>query len=702
MISVSVFIQILNMSLGAAWAALLVMAARLLLRRCSHGYSYALWGLVLFRMACPVSFSSVLSLMPRPQAIPQQIVYAQTPRVESGFVWLDQTVSSVLPPATPYASANPVQIWLEIGNILWQAGVVVLLLYCLISYLHFLGKLRGAVLIQDHGGEGELPEKATVWESDRIPTAFVLGMLRPKIYLPIGVGAEERKYILCHEQTHIRRLDHVVKPLALLLLIVHWFNPVLWLAWFLMLRDMEMSCDELALKKLGPETRKGYTSCLLTLSVRRSGLAVPLAFGENSVKSRIVNILRYKKPALWVTVGAVALAAVLGFCLLSNPREDVGAELFSDPDLAGEYPVTFLEVQQGSPLNHHGIAPSSYITVTDPEVGTRLASLLLDGTPMQDIPGQFPPTKNYLQIIMGDPGAVYYVYEHQGGYFMERPEDYRLSLSKKVYREIMTVWGTVSQQQLPVDEADLLQGIAGDREGYYTGFEETVGGAPRERYLSFMPETATKLAALILSGTETDLEDFQVDAIALTDFLRIEIRDQENVYYVFLYEGRYFVIKPGEYISELTRDAYEQIRNIYIDEGANYNLSRRALSFHADGDDMADIARVGVERYYGAYTDDGIPDELRLLDFTINDITPIAGTMEEFLVAVRWDYDTPENTHWISANGDSQRTEDPPGWRWTDNYTQFRFRRVQNGVTGIYALVGVGTGGGGQGLEPLP
>ena len=693
MIPVSVFIQILNMSLGAAWAAVLVTAARLLLRRLPKHYSYALWGVVLFRLVCPVSlFSSSVSLMPRPQAIPQEIIYAQKPQVESGFVWFDQAVSSALPPATPAASANPVQIWLEIGNLLWQAGVVVLLLYCLLSYLLFLRRLRGAVLIEGN-----------VWESDRIPTAFVLGLFRPRVYLPLGVGEEERSYILCHEQTHIRRLDHLVKPLALLLLAVHWFNPVLWLAYFLMLRDMEMSCDELVLKHLGPDTRKAYSSCLLALSARRSGLAIPLAFGENRVKSRIVNVLRYKKPALWVTVGAAALVLVLGVCLLSNPRDDVGAEPFSDPDITGEYPVSFLEVQAGSPQRHPGIAPNNtYFTVTDPEVGTRLASLLLDGTPMRDLPGQLPPTRNYLQIIMGDPGATYYVYEHQGGYFMERPEDYRLSLSKKVYREIMAVWGAVSQQQLPdEEEVHLLQEIGVDGEGYYISFQEVIGGAPRERYLSFLPETATKLAALILSGTETDIEDLDVDVIALTDFLRIEIRSQEIAYLVFPYEGRYFVLKPGEYLSELTQDAYEQIRNIYIDDGANYNLSRRALSFHADGEDMAEIARVGVERYYGAYTKEEVPDELRLLSFTIKDITPKAGTLDEFLVAVRWDYDTPKDTHWISANGDGAPADDFDGWHWTDCYNEFRFRRVQDGTTGSYALVGVGTGGGSRGLEPI-
>ena len=248
MMPVSWFIQILNMSLGAAWAAVLVFFGRLLLRRAPKKVSYALWSVVLFRLVCPVSFSSAFSLMPRPQAIPQDIIYAAKPRIESGFVWFDQAVSRSLPPAAPYASANPVQLWLEMGNLVWQAGMALMLLYCAVSYLRFRLRLRGAVRLED-----------SVWESDRIPTAFVLGLFRPQIYLPLGLGEGERRYILCHERAHIRRLDHLVKPLALLILIIHWFDPVLWAAYFLMCRDMEMSCDEQALELLGPDARKDYS-----------------------------------------------------------------------------------------------------------------------------------------------------------------------------------------------------------------------------------------------------------------------------------------------------------------------------------------------------------------------------------------------------------------------------------------------------------
>lgn len=788
MMPVSWFIQILNMSLGAAWAAVLVMLGRLLLRRAPKMVSYALWSVVLFRLVCPVSFSSVLSLMPQPQTIPQDIIYAPQPQIQSGFIWFDQAVSQSLPPATPHASINPVQAWLEIGNLVWQVGMALMLAYCVISYLRFRLRLRGAVRLEGN-----------VWESDRIPTAFVLGLFRPQIYLPLGLGEEERRYILCHEDAHIRRLDHLVKPLALLLLIVHWFNPVLWLAYFFMCRDMEMSCDERAMERLGRDVRRDYSACLLNLSARQSGLTVPLAFGENDVKSRIKNILSYKKPALWVMVAALALAVLLAFCLTANPagvgwvplsrqgglpyhdaiwgesvrvewRDAGSAELtgtekvellaqlisglevgrqplpegteedwelrltFRRPDAAnvgdfslcftgdavwggtdrytsrryrlkeslhlyrtveeytlltvpsqtGEYWVSFLEVRDGK--------EQQYLISTEPLVGTRLAALLLDGTLMTEKPGSTPPTGDYLFINMGNPGTTYYLYESGGRYYMERPEDYRLELTRETYQEILEVYQTVSRHEAPDQE-----------NGYYTGFQETVGGVALREFHHYKGETATRLAELILSGEETPLIIW-TDVHPMPDSLRIEIRSPENVYYVFrdtedgyLGDGRYLVEKPGEYALEITEGTYQQIRNLYLDV-ATEGIVNEILSFYAEGE-MSDIARVGIEGYFGAFTAPDIPEELRILDFTVGEITPMAGTLKEFAVNFYWDYDTTEASRWISANGNGAPGEGSTGWHWTENYQEFRFRQIQGK---LYYIAGLGTGGGGQGLEPIP
>lgn len=775
-IPASWFIQILNMSLGAAWAALLVMAGRLLLRRAPKVFSYALWSVVLFRLVCPVSFTSVFSLMPRPQTIPQNIVYAARPEIQSGFTFFDQAVNQSLPPAAPAASINPVQLWLEVGNLVWQAGALLMFLYCVLSYLRFCRQLREATR-----------REGNVWESDRIPTAFVLGFFRPRIYLPLGLGEEEREYILCHEETHIRRMDHLVKPLALLLLCVHWFNPVLWLTYFLMCRDMEMSCDEAVMEKLGSGIRKGYSSSLLAVSARQSGLMSPLAFGENDVKTRIRNILRYKKPAFWVLMAALVLGVILAFCLLTDPaegwiplsdkaaypqynglsaesirveRRDAGAVLLTDaeqverlvelvsglevnkkplpseekpedwelrltfqrsdaggsedlslcftlsavweeggpsyplresihlfrvveeytfltdPEQAGEYRVSFLEVLDGR--------EQQYLISTEPLVGSRLASLLLDGTLLEEKPGQVPPSGDYLFINMGNPGTTYYVYESGGRFYLERPEDYRLELTQEVYQEILEVYQTVSRRESPDPE-----------NGYYTGFEETVAGERLRKFTGHQGETATRLAELILGGADVPLNPLEKE-VPVDSFLRIEIREPGNAYYLYEDQGHYYAEKLMNYRVELTEDAYRQIRNIYLDT-AEEGIVNEALSFYAEGE-MADIARVGIEGYFGAFTAQNIPEELRIRNFTVGEITPMAGTPEEFAVSFLWDYDTTQASRWISPNGNGQPGADFDGWHWTENYQEFRFRRIQGK---LYTVVGLGTGGGGQGLAPI-
>ena len=775
------FIQILNMSIGAAWAALLVMAGRLLLRRAPKVFSYALWSVVLFRLVCPVSFTSALSLMPRPQTVPQEIVYAPQPEIQSGFRFFDQAVNQSLPPATPAASANPVQLWLEIGNLVWQAGFVLLLAYCVLSYLRFRKRLRGAVL-----------REGNIWESDRIPTAFVLGFFRPRIYLPLGLTEEERRYILCHEKVHIRRKDHLIKPLALLLLCVHWFNPVLWAAYFLLCRDMEMSCDEAVMKVLGPDIRKGYSSSLLAISQRQSGLVSPLAFGENDVKSRIQNVLRYKKPALWVLAGAAVLGLVLAFCLLSNPKgeewvalsgqegltyrepgegevllverqgsgsvaledpeqvkrlaeltaalevgkEPVPAEeraadwelrftfgqyepaaaeslalcftktqvwgetggergqcyplressgLFQmveeytfllDPAQVWEYQVGFQEIREGQ--------AGKYVLVTEPLVGSRLASLLLDGTLLEEKPGKTPQADSYLFINMGRPGTGYYVYEYDGRFFMERPEDYRLELTQETYREIRNIWQTVSRREAP-DETN----------GTYTGYEETVNGQRLRKFTHYRGEAATKLAELILGGADVPLNPLE-KVVPVDSYLRVEVREPGNAYYVYEEEGRYYAERLTDYRVELTQDAYQEIRDIYLD-AAEDGVVSEARSFYADGG-MADIARVGVQGYFDAFTAGDIPEELRIQSFTLGEIAPMAASADgsEFAVSFLWDYDTTEVSRWISANGNGVPVEG--GWHWTGNYQEFRFRRTAGN---LYTIVGIGTGGGGQGLEPI-
>ena len=315
------FTTILNMSITASYVAVGVILVRILLRKAPKIFSYVLWAVVLFRLICPFSFTTAFSFLGLLNVdsqnnagvleyVPNDIGFMQTPTVQSGIGSLDSTVNSSLPQVTPIASVNPMQIWMDVLSFVWLAGIVVLLLYSVISYIKIKRKLLTATLVKDN-----------IYESDQIGTAFVCGFIHPKIYVPVGVREADLSYILEHERTHIRRKDYLIKPFAFFTLILHWFNPLMWLSFALMSRDMEMSCDESVLQKISPDAKGGYSSSLLTLSVKRNGLfaANPLAFGESHVNARIKNILNYKKPTFWVIAVASVMAIVVGIGLFTNP-----------------------------------------------------------------------------------------------------------------------------------------------------------------------------------------------------------------------------------------------------------------------------------------------------------------------------------------------------------------------------------------------
>ncbi len=318
------FTTILNMSITATYVAAGAILARLLLRKAPKIFSYALWAVVLYRLICPLSFTSAVSFLGLLNVdhqnytgvleyVPNNIGFMLEPTVQSGLGSLDSAVNSSLPAATPMASVNPMQIWMYFLSLIWLTGIIVMILYSVISYVKIKRQLLTATLLKDN-----------IYESDRIGTAFVCGFVHPKIYMPLGVSDADLAYILEHEQTHIRRKDHLIKPLAYFALVLHWFNPVMWLSFALMSRDMEMSCDESVLHKMNPEAKGGYSSSLLALSAKSNGLfaANPLAFGESHVKARIRNVLNYKKPAFWVIVLAVIATAVLIVAFTTNPKHE--------------------------------------------------------------------------------------------------------------------------------------------------------------------------------------------------------------------------------------------------------------------------------------------------------------------------------------------------------------------------------------------
>jgi len=320
--------KILNMSLTAGIAIVLVLLARLMLRKAPKIFSYALWAVVLFRLVCPLSFSSefsLLGLFNTPTAtvsdsgtyssityIPSDIVHMEYPRVDLPLPGVSKAINENLPQGREQIAADPLEFPMSSATTLWLFGIAAMLIYSVISILRLRSKLVGAVKWRDN-----------IYLADHIASPFVMGALRPKIYLPSTLSERERDYIVLHEQTHIRRFDHIVKIIAFFTLTVHWFNPLVWAAFFLCVKDMEMSCDEAVMRKMNGDIRVDYSTSLLSLAAGRKIVAgTPLAFGEGDTKSRIKNVMNYKKPAFWIVAVAMVVCIVLAVCLITNPRTD--------------------------------------------------------------------------------------------------------------------------------------------------------------------------------------------------------------------------------------------------------------------------------------------------------------------------------------------------------------------------------------------
>lgn len=322
------FLTILNMSLTGAFVIVAIGFVRPLLRKAPKIISYCLWAVAGFRLVCPFSIESIFSLVPfRAQAIPSDIAMQTVPRINSGVTVVDNIISDSLPAPELGASVNPLQIWTAIGAFVWLAGAVIMLIYGVVSFLVLKRKMRKAVCVKEN-----------IYTSEYIETPFVLGIFSPKIYLPADLSGQERWYILLHEQTHIRRRDHLVKFAAYLVLCLHWFNPLAWAAFLLMGVDMEMSCDERVLKEIGGEIKRDYSLSLLSLATKRRIIGgSPLAFGEGGMKARIKNVLKFKKSSRMLIMAAVAVALVFSIGLLADrtKKENTG---FYPPD---ESPRTY-------------------------------------------------------------------------------------------------------------------------------------------------------------------------------------------------------------------------------------------------------------------------------------------------------------------------------------------------------------------------
>lgn len=306
------FLTVLNAGAAASWLVLAVMLARVLLKKAPRGLLCSLWIIVGLRLVLPWFPSASFSLIPSAQIITPESMYDYAPEITSGFSSIDQAVNPVYSQslaANEQASVNPLQVWTAVAANFWVLGTAAMALWALASVLRLKKRLAAAV-----------PDGDGIYVCDGIDTPFLLGLFRPRIYLPEGLDEATRAHVIAHERAHIQRRDHFWKALAYGLLTVFWFHPLLWLAYILLCRDIELACDERVIHAMTAPQKKAYSTALLECSIhRRTIAACPLAFGEVGVKARVRSVLRYKKPGLWLAAGCVLASAVIALCFLTDP-----------------------------------------------------------------------------------------------------------------------------------------------------------------------------------------------------------------------------------------------------------------------------------------------------------------------------------------------------------------------------------------------
>lgn len=358
-----VFLKLLNMSFTASFLIVTVLILRLVLKKAPKQAICLLWGLVAIRLICPFSIESVLSLIPSANPIPAEIEYMQTPAIQSGVVIIDNAVNPVIAESfTPEntVSINPLQIWIFVAAVVWAVGLAVMVLYAGISYFLLYRRVRASIKVEDR-----------IYICDDIETPFILGVVRPGIYLPSGMDEETCKYVIAHEQAHLKRLDHWWKPLGFLLLSVYWFNPLIWIAYVMLCRDIELACDEKVVKDMGAEDKKEYSRALLSCNVSRKMIAAcPLAFGEVGVKERVKSVLNYKKPSFWIILAVLVVIVGVVVFFMTNPatereKEETPQEEFIDSSEDVSETENVNETDEADTTDSVGTADDDYKVIYD-------------------------------------------------------------------------------------------------------------------------------------------------------------------------------------------------------------------------------------------------------------------------------------------------------------------------------------------------
>ncbi len=448
------FLQILDLSLNASYVILAIVLARLLLKKAPKIFSYALWSVALVRLITPFSFKSIFSLMPRKTG---DLSFVRVLEGESGEVV--SAGNSYLPPIMPTSSVSPMQVLIGIGAVLWVLGIGLLLFYSIYSLLKLKKSLSNAILEEDN-----------VFIVDKLDSPFVLGIFKPKIYLPASLSKEEKRYITLHEKIHIKRFDHIIKIVSYLVLCLHWFNPLVWLAFFLSGKDMEMSCDEKVIGKMGSEVKKPYSRSLLSLSTGKILVGPsPLAFGEGKTKKRVENVLNYKKPVFWLLILLLVFTLVLAIGLLSDPI-DKSLILENEEDIKS---IDMEEYRDGENLG--------FIEIKDKESLHIIYELIKKGqkTPYKsynDVPGR----DDYLRInLNGERLQRLFLYEDSNRYYLEAPYEGIYRIKKEVYDNLIKLFTSYVRIKDPI-----LKGSDIEFDEYSIVWSSMSGQGSRKYYMN--------------------------------------------------------------------------------------------------------------------------------------------------------------------------------------------------------------------------
>ena len=329
------FLKIVNMSISAGWLVLAVLVLRFFLKKAPKWSIVTLWGIVAVRLLFPFSIESALSLIPSAETVTPEIMTDTAPTIQTGIPMINNTVNPIISqtfaPATEH-SVNPLEVLIPSLAVAWVLGAAIIFIYTAISAITLRVKIGSAVRL-----------RGNVYQSEYVKSPFVMGIFMPRIYVPFNMDSEAEELIIAHEQSHLRRKDHWWKPLGFLLLTVHWFNPLMWIAYAALCKDIELACDERVIRSFGNEKRADYSKTLLDYSVNRGAVtACPLAFGEVGVRARIKSVLNYKKPAFWLVITSLIICITVGVCFLTDPISEPGPAPVGTPEppVSNEIPET--------------------------------------------------------------------------------------------------------------------------------------------------------------------------------------------------------------------------------------------------------------------------------------------------------------------------------------------------------------------------